>query len=313
MIDVIIPAYNAHDTICETLSSIAMQSIKDKLKVYIINDCSDKDYADEVKMFSSMLDIKEIKTKKNSGPGYARQLGIDSSDSEYIVFIDSDDVFYNYVSIETLYNKITNSSIDVVSSRFVEEVNCDIFPHNNDEIWMHGKIYKRSFLDKNNIRFNDTYSNEDTGFNNLIILCTNMYLINDITYIWRCNPNSITRASEYNFWGMEGFAYNICWAIKEAEKRNCLESAMAKLLFETMIEIYYRYVFYRRFRTDADDVLKWCSELKEYYLKYDKYLYEIVKEESVLSVFSNLYRALGCSDAVLGNSLSFYNFLDLIK
>ena len=36
MIDVIIPAYNAHKTIEQTLTSIAFQSIVDKLNVYII-------------------------------------------------------------------------------------------------------------------------------------------------------------------------------------------------------------------------------------------------------------------------------------
>ena len=36
MIDVIIPAYNAHDTIGRTLASIAMQSIVDKLNVVIV-------------------------------------------------------------------------------------------------------------------------------------------------------------------------------------------------------------------------------------------------------------------------------------
>ena len=61
MIDVIIPAYNAHETICETLSSIVLQSIKDQLNVYIVNDCSKKDYSKEIKRFSKVLNIKEIK------------------------------------------------------------------------------------------------------------------------------------------------------------------------------------------------------------------------------------------------------------
>ena len=314
MIDVIIPAYDAHDTICETLSSIAMQSIKDKIKIYIVNDCSKKDYSKEVAMFSLALDIREIKTEKNSGPGCARQLGIDSSDSDYIVFIDSDDVFYNYTSIETLYNEITRYNTNVVSGCFIEET-CDdnTFFHENNDIWMHGKIYKRKFLIDNNIRFNDTYSNEDTGFNNLIFLCTRIHKIDDVVYVWRNNPKSITRASDYNFWGMEGFAYNICWAVVEAEKRNCHDNDIAKLLYETMLEMYYRYIYYKKYRSDADDVLIWCSDLKKYYLKYEKKLYSYVRESSLLFVFTKLYNVLGCSDVVLENNLSFYEFLHMIN
>ena len=44
MIDVIIPAYNAYDTIERTLKSIEKQTIKSLLKVYIVDDCSSRDY-----------------------------------------------------------------------------------------------------------------------------------------------------------------------------------------------------------------------------------------------------------------------------
>ena len=39
-IDIIIPAYNAHNTIDKALASIACQNISDKIKVTIVNDCS---------------------------------------------------------------------------------------------------------------------------------------------------------------------------------------------------------------------------------------------------------------------------------
>ena len=32
-------------------------------------------------------------------------------------------------------------------------------------VWMHGKMYRRSFFSKYNIRFNDSRANEDVGFN----------------------------------------------------------------------------------------------------------------------------------------------------
>ena len=120
MIDIIIPAYNAHETIKDTLESIASQSIKDKINVYIINDFSDKDYSEEISIFKNKLNVKEINTGKNMGPGYARQLGIDSSNSEFIVFIDADDEFYNNKAIEILYNTIKENKCDVVVGSFNE-------------------------------------------------------------------------------------------------------------------------------------------------------------------------------------------------
>ena len=94
MIDIIIPAYNAHDTIYKALMSISLQVIKDKLKVYIIDDCSDKPY-DYLKEDFNDLDITIKRLDKNVGPGKARQYGIDHSNNPYIMFCDSDDYLYN--------------------------------------------------------------------------------------------------------------------------------------------------------------------------------------------------------------------------
>ena len=55
MIDIIIPAYNAHNTIKKTLISICMQTVKDKINVYIIDDCSNEDYKEIINIFSTNL------------------------------------------------------------------------------------------------------------------------------------------------------------------------------------------------------------------------------------------------------------------
>jgi len=63
-IDVIIPAYKAHNTILRTLSSIAEQTILQDVDVTIVNDCCPEgDYSKFVKMFSPYMSIKEIKLK----------------------------------------------------------------------------------------------------------------------------------------------------------------------------------------------------------------------------------------------------------
>lgn len=67
MIDVIIPAYNSHNTIIKTLSSISMQLNKDELVVTIVND-GGKNYNDIVDIFKPILNIKEIGYEVNRGP-----------------------------------------------------------------------------------------------------------------------------------------------------------------------------------------------------------------------------------------------------
>ena len=311
MIDIIIPAYNSHDYIDNLLCSIIMQTMKDDITVYIIDDCSIKGYKEIIDRYKDILKIKEIRLDVNSGPGVARQVGIDNSKSKYIVFIDSDDILDNCYSIETLYNNINDNNMNVVSSYFTEEIDNGTIDHKDNMIWPHGKIYRRSFLEQNNIRFNDTRANEDTGFNKLIYLLTDDILyIKDFTYIWKDNLDSITRSTDYNFYGIEGYIYNICWAIDEGIKRDADKSKISKVLFETMLEIYHRYIIYSD-REEVGLILKWAKKLKQYYQKYcdslkdeDKYNVTVTNTESLIGIIG--------ADKFLNNSITFDSFIELI-
>lgn len=270
MIDVIIPAYNAHDTIKRTLFSILTQSIKDRIKVYIVDDCSDKGYDDDIKSIKEKLDITIIRTKENSGPGVARQIGIENSNSEYIVFIDADDTFFCSFSVEQLYNFIDENNFNAVCSDFLEECENGILRHEYNDIWMHGKIYRRSFIEENNIKFNNTYQNEDTGFNHIISLIYDFKYLDKITYIWKYTKTSITRNNdyEYSFKGLEGYITNICYAIDEAEKRNVEEEKIAKLVIKNMYEIYCNHLKYIDHPL-INNLFPWSKRLREVFMKYE--------------------------------------------
>ena len=271
MIDVIIPAYNAHDTIQRTLASIAYQQNIDQLKVYIVNDASNKDYTEEISFFKKMMDVKEITLSENGGPGIARQCGIDNSDSEYIIFIDSDDVFASPDSVQLLYNNIEETNSDVIISSFYEILDDGSKREfKDDTIWLHGKIYRRTFLEQNNIRFNSTCSNEDNGFNQLVFLHdSKVEYIDDFTYLWLYNEDSITRKNdhEYSFYGLEGYIYNMTWALEIAIKDNCDYNKIAELAFSTLISIYYYYIYFIE-EKDVEKLVKKSKGIYEIYLEY---------------------------------------------
>ena len=145
MIDVIIPAYNAHNSIMRTLHSIIMQQIKDKFNVYIVNDCSSHDYSEEIEKVKKYINIKELKTPENLGPGGARQFGIDNSDGEYITFIDADDVFNTTFAVRALYDFIDGYNYNAVTSDFIKERDgVEVIGFNT--FWMHGKMFRRGYL-----------------------------------------------------------------------------------------------------------------------------------------------------------------------
>ena len=311
MIDIIIPAYNAHDFIENALSSILIQTKLSSLHVYIVNDCSDKDYSEQINKYKDKMNIIELKTPKNVGPGGARSYGLDHSNGEFVVFIDADDIFSGTYSIEDMINNIDDA--DYIVTDFMEIVGDNSYIHYDNDVWMHGKMYRRSFLDEYNIRFNNTSANEDTGFNTLVLMCSKKRKYVDyLTYIWRYNDNSITRKNnhEFEFSGLKGFIDNICWAAKEAEKRNIEENIIGKIVYESILEIYYNYIkFYNNDK--KDELLKWCIELKELYLKYIDKLNDQEKEECENKIVEKGIKIAG-SYAVIQNKISFYDFLDKI-
>ena len=265
-LDIIIPCYNSKKTIFYTLSSIATQQAVYGFKVYLINDNSSYDYQDEVNYFSKFFKIEEIKLDKNIGPGGARREGINKSTSKYIMFIDSDDILYNCLSIYKLYNTV--QGYDLCISNFILERDNTKTIKKQNGIWLHGKIYSREFLNKHNITFNNSYSNEDNGFNRLVLLMNpNIIFLDEITYVYRDNKNSITRKNnrEFKITGLKGFVYNMIWAMEEALKRDKTLNIKPILINSVLINMYYEYLYYSDNR-----ILEYSKKLIPYYSKISK-------------------------------------------
>ncbi len=269
-LDIIIPCYNAKETLFYTLSSISIQRGVSGFKVYLVNDKSDYDYQEEIEFFSKFFPIEEIKLKTNQGPGAARREGIKNSNSKYIMFIDSDDSLYDCFAIKKLY--YNGLGHDLCISNFILERDGVSVVKEHNLVWLHGKIYRREFLEKNNINFNDTRANEDNGFNRLILLLEPDYVyLDEVTYVYKENSNSITRSNNrsYKIHGLEGFIYNMKWAIDESLKRGANKKRIPRLVTSVLISMYYDYL-YNINEKDAKDIIKYCKPIIDYYINNEK-------------------------------------------
>lgn len=248
-IDLIIPAYNAHSTIGRLLHSVACQSIIDQVKITIVNDCG-KDYKDIIAKFSE-LNIQELTYEKNGGPGVARQYGIDHTNLPYIVFADADDTFSSPFALQTLVNIFEEDNEHVaLSANFLEETHNPrtFLSHPNNMVWVFAKLYKREFLDKYQIRFNNTRANEDVGFNTVVHLCANeqekIKFTDEVVYYWHNYRGSITRInnSEYALeQSFSGFTENMIWAFKYVRKvRPESNDDVDEWAIKTMAQIFVR-------------------------------------------------------------------------
>ena len=311
MIDIIIPAYNALETLDDTLYSIAYQSMVDKINVYLVDDASTCNYDKLIHKFEKLMNIKLLRYDKNSGPGYAREYGINHSSGKYIVFIDADDSFYDPFSIENLYNKMEETNADMLVTNFSEETFQGYFIHELNYTWFHGKIYRRSFIENNDIHINSTRKDEDEGFNQLCyIISNNIHYEPIVTYFWRNNRKSTTRHyNEYNQDSMFDYAYNIMYAVKEAFKcKNYDLYKIDSLVYKALVYVYFLYLEYPNdFKFD-----KFNDSL--IYLK-DIYKKTSLKEEDKSLMYKGQFDA--CANQVMmkkiiNPSILFDDFLELI-
>lgn len=111
LVSVIIPAYNAENTIESTMSSALSQTYSN-IEVVVVNDGSiDNTENVLISKFENDSRVRVI-TQNNQGVSVARNTGIEQSTGEYIVFLDSDDYLENDF-VSKLVSLITSSNSDI--------------------------------------------------------------------------------------------------------------------------------------------------------------------------------------------------------
>ena len=243
MIDIIIPAYNAHKTIGRALSSLVSQSERNNLNVVIVNDCSDHDYSKEVKEFSKYLKIKEYKLTENKGPGHARQYGLDKTYGEYVMFLDSDDIIYSYYSIGFLKSKMEETYCDIVFSNIYDQDANGFRILDQDYIDVQGKLYRRRYLKDHNITFPELYGEEDASFNNQCYSYGAHYeTIGEITYVRLYNENSITRSNNEEYLNKydEYFSQSNLYTLNKLIENNAGENFIVKYAYTGICHLFNR-------------------------------------------------------------------------
>lgn len=325
-IDIIIPAYKAHETIIRTLSSIIMQTIKDDLHVIIVNDkCPQGSYEDIMKHYETLgLSIEEVILEKNSGPGLARQAGIDKGENEFFTCIDADDTFASAIALETMRAGITEDPrIKCCSANFMQlgEDLKSMVAHPQDMVWMFGKIYRREFIEQYKIHFNDTRANEDTGFNKWVqLLCTNereqLRFIQETVYFWHNKTDSITRINDGQYALDQcfcGWTDNMIYAIEHAKKVRPFDGAISQSICSIMIQLYFYWI-----ETKVKKPI-FADQNWEYVKKFYNRLYKKIEDDVTDEVLAELFSAVATekyrSFSMMGviPPMGIKEFLDKVK
>jgi teichuronic acid biosynthesis glycosyltransferase TuaG len=91
-VSIILPNFNSSEFLEKTLNSVLNQTYK-HWRLIIVDDCSNLKTIQILKKYEFHKKIKIYYLKKNMGAGFCRNYAIDKARSEYLAFIDSDDLW----------------------------------------------------------------------------------------------------------------------------------------------------------------------------------------------------------------------------
>ncbi len=208
IVSVIVPAYNASNTINKCIDSLLHQTLKE-LEIIVIHDCSKDDTLDKLKKYGKKIVL--INNEKNLGPAASRNKGLDIAKGEYIGFVDSDD----YVD-ETMYEKMTShmsDDIDLVCCgrnnitkektttiiNTTKETNVHKFSASSN--YNTDKLFKRDIIEKYHLRLpEDFVYAEDFAFGiRYKYYARKMYIIEEPLYNYIFDSEgSITNSYDHN-------------------------------------------------------------------------------------------------------------------
>lgn len=201
MVSIIIPVYNGECYLEQCKRCLQKQTFKD-LEVVFVDDGSKDD------SLKKLYDIKEdlsqyliqIFHQENKGNSAARNIGIELAVGEFITFMDQDDYLEDDY-IEILYRNIEDNDI-IVSGYNRTKLNGRILRKVclNDGEWAKflnistwGKIYRKEFIEINEIRFLDVVKGEDVYFTlKAYSKTTRIKTIPYVGYHWIDHDKSVT-------------------------------------------------------------------------------------------------------------------------
>lgn len=288
-LDIIVPHYREPWSTCRYLfDSIAMQRGVnfDNIRVIIVNDGDSILFGN---MENAMLKLSaypftvDYIVKEHGGVSSARNCGLDESDADYVMFCDIDDGFLSNYGMHMMFQAMEHG-LDFVVGAFAEESllpdgkTVALVGHQNDMTFMHGKLYRREFLKKYGLRFDDSLTvHEDGYFNMLVYITAKMEQAKTETvgtpfYLWCWNPNSVVRTDKEDF-TLKTYTQlmDTRTALCRELKRRGYEDEYVQAVVMTILNSYYDFQKPRYWMAQNTKYLKAAEKaFRRYYMEFKK-------------------------------------------
>lgn len=187
-ISVIIPAFNCVEYFPQCIDSLLVQTFDD-FEIIIVDDGSTDGTYELAQHYADAHDHVHVLRQNHQFAGTARNLGLGRAQGEYVIFLDGDD-YFEPTLLEEALRRIQEADADicVFGAHWLNDKTGEVKPMNNacrtdlcpsatfnrttnpryifcfttPAPWT--KIFRRSFIEKNHLAFQETRSANDLRF-----------------------------------------------------------------------------------------------------------------------------------------------------
>ena len=224
-VSVIVPAYNAGDSLHAALASARSQWLRD-IEIIVVDDASE-DHTREVALATARADVRVrvMRLPANVGPSAARNAGIDAAKGTWIALLDADDLYLPQ-RLTVLTDAARSADCDLLADnimlRSAESGRClglsippaladprrpltalefarndRPFPGGFHQLGYVKPLIRRAFLERHNLRYDtDIWCAEDFVFYMRCLLAgARIMLLPDAYYQYTLSGDSISQAN----------------------------------------------------------------------------------------------------------------------
>ncbi len=294
ILTIIIPVYNVADYLPQCLDSVFAHELT-HCEVICVNDGSTDNSRTILAEYQQQFPELILIDRENGGLSAARNSGLNVAKGEYIYFLDSDD--YLLGDSMTLLKQAINKQVDIVSLNSIIDKQGSLYFTNRDKtdathdgieyfkcyynvngffpvfpVWMY--VYKKSFLDTQQLTFKEGFLHEDIDFTSrAIYLAKSVCQIDKPIQFHRVlREGAISQTIKLkNLEHTKLILIDLYYFYKE---KNCTEIIFFQYLFELFLTVMKRVVTnypekaFDFFQSDEKHIVKSCVVQKDMFVNY---------------------------------------------
>lgn len=288
LISVIVPIYNTEKYLVECVESLRKQTYSN-IEIILVDDGSTDASIEICDGFAEKDSRVRVFHKKNEGVAVARNFGIQQSNGQYVVIVDSDDVAVDKM-IEVLYTQIKENDADIAVGNYYiyDESDGNFYYYITDDDYCVEVLSSQELIDRqagawkwnstafmlttfklyNKVLFDDVSFTHGRRFDDeasthrLFLRSKKTVFVNDNVYLYRRRSGSIMRSKFDLSWAsdlVEVFSKKISDLVLAG-----LDVSVMRIRFVNLLKDYKQTLEYHHL-TDTEEYKDICFRLKLFF------------------------------------------------